>query len=136
MCALQPGSNLQLLAKLQGIYWLVTGIWPFVHLDSFIAVTGPKHDLWLLYTVSVLIIAIGGVLLIAGLKNRVTPEIKLLGIGGALGLAGVDIHYALNDFIRDIYLLDAALEIILVVLWVWLGGSRKHKNGQINNATG
>ena len=53
--------DLNLVAKLQGIYWLLTGVWPFLHLPSFLWVTGPKEDLWLLYTVSILITAIGAV---------------------------------------------------------------------------
>lgn len=106
---------------MQGLYWLVTGIWPFLHLKSFVWVTGPKQDYWLLYTVAVLITVIGAVLLAAGLRRQVTAEIKWLGIGGAAGLAGIDIFYALNDVIRDIYLLDAAGEGILILLWLWAG---------------
>lgn len=113
--------DLNLVAKLQGIYWLLTGVWPFLHLPSFLWVTGPKEDIWLLYTVSVLITAIGAVLLLAGLKRRVTPEIKFLGIAGAVGLTGIDVYYALADVIRDIYLLDAAGELVLILLWLRAG---------------
>lgn len=117
------------VAIIQGLYWLLTGIWPFVHLYSFLWVTGPKQDIWLLYTVSVLIIAVGSVLLLAGLRSTVTPEIRLLGIAGALGLAGIDVFYALKDVIRDVYLLDAVSEIILIILWLWAGdkGIRKRE---------
>ncbi|WP_161888178.1 hypothetical protein [Pontibacter russatus] len=114
--------DLNLVAKLQGIYWLLTGVWPFLHLPSFLWVTGPKEDIWLLYTVSVLITAIGVVLLLAGLRGRVTPEIKFLGIAGAVGLTGIDVYYALADVIRDIYLLDAAGELVLILLWLGAGG--------------
>jgi len=113
--------SLNLTAKLQGAYWLLTGIWPFVHLRSFLWVTGPKEDIWLLYTVSVLITVVGAVLLLAGFSRRVTPEIKWLGIAGAVGLAGIDSYYALSDVIRNVYLLDAAGELVLVLLWVWAG---------------
>ncbi|MBB6611710.1 hypothetical protein H7F15_11730 [Pontibacter sp. Tf4] len=105
----------------QGLYWFVTGIWPFLHLKSFVWVTGPKQDYWLLYTVAVLITVIGAVLLAAGLRRQVTAEIKWLGIGGAAGLAGIDLFYALSDLISDIYLLDAAGEAILILLWLWAG---------------
>lgn len=113
--------DLNLVAKLQGVYWFLTGLWPFLHLPSFLWVTGPKEDIWLLYTVSVLITAIGAVLLLAGLRRRVTPEIKWLGIAGAAGLTGIDAYYALADVIRDIYLLDAAGESVLILLWLWAG---------------
>lgn len=113
--------KLSLVAMLQGGYWLVTGIWPFLHLKSFVWVTGPKQDYWLLYTVSVLITVIGGTLLAAGLRKRVTQEIKGLGIASAAGLIGIDVYYALTDVIRDIYLLDAMAEAVLIILWLWAG---------------
>ncbi|MEJ8757275.1 hypothetical protein WG947_09730 [Pontibacter sp. H259] len=109
---------------MQGLYWFITGVWPFLHLQSFIWITGPKQDIWLLYTVAALITVIGGVLLSAGLRQRVTLEIKMLGIGGAAGLIGIDVYYALNDVIRDIYLLDAAAETLIILLWFWADRKR------------
>ncbi|HEY4650780.1 MAG TPA: hypothetical protein VIG72_05165 [Pontibacter sp.] len=109
------------IAIVQGLYWVITGVWPFLHLGSFLAVTGPKHDIWLLYTVSVLITVIGGVLLAAGLRKQVTTEIKWLGIAAAAGLAGIDVYYVSQDVIREVYLLDAAGEAVLIVLWLWAG---------------
>ncbi|RDV14933.1 hypothetical protein DXT99_11625 [Pontibacter diazotrophicus] len=113
--------DLSLVAIIQGAYWFLTGVWPFVHLRSFLWVTGPKEDIWLLYTVSVLITVIGGVLLAAGLRKQVTQEIKWLGIASAAGLTGIDVYYALSDVIWDVYLLDAVGEVILIVLWFWAG---------------
>ncbi len=109
------------MAVLQSLFWLLTGVWPFVHLPSFLWVTGPKEDIWLLYTVSVLIVAIGGTLLMAGLRKQVTREVKGLGIAGAAGLAGIDVYYAFNDVIWDVYLLDAVAESALIILWLWAG---------------
>ncbi|ARS37715.1 hypothetical protein CA264_04145 [Pontibacter actiniarum] len=110
-----------IVAVLQSLFWLLTGVWPFVHLPSFLWVTGPKEDIWLLYTVSVLIVAIGGTLLMAGLRKQVTREVKGLGIAGAAGLAGIDVYYAFNDVIWDVYLLDAVAESALIILWLWAG---------------
>lgn len=90
-------------------------------MPSFIWVTGPKDDLWLVRTISILITVIGLVLLAAGIKKRVTPEIKWLGIGGAAGLGFVDVYYSLNDVIRNVYLLDAVGEVLLILLWLWAG---------------
>ena len=33
-----------LLAIVQGIYYLMTGIWPLLHLPSFEKVSGPKTE--------------------------------------------------------------------------------------------
>jgi hypothetical protein len=40
----------------QAIYYLLTALWGLFHIESFMAVTGPKTDVWLVKTVSVLII--------------------------------------------------------------------------------
>lgn len=114
-------KSVSLVAKLQGIYWTVTGIWPLLHMPSFLWVTGPKTDLWLVRTVGILITVVGLVLLVAGFRRRVTPEIKWLGIGGATGLGLVSTYYPLRNVIWDIYLLDALAELIIILLWLWVG---------------
>ena len=106
---------------LQGLGWAITGIWPLVHMPSFIWVTGPKTDLWLVRTVGILITVIGLVLLSAGVRRRVTREIRGLAIGAAAGLIFIDVYYSLTDVISDIYLLDAAVETLLIGLWLWAG---------------
>lgn len=113
---------LLLLAWLQGIFYLITGLWPLVHMPSFLAVTGPKVDLWLVKTVGVLIVVIGAVLLVGARRRTVGPELALLAGGSAAALAGVDLVYALSDRIWDVYLLDALAETALVALWgiAWL----------------
>lgn len=113
-----PGRNgLVLLAWLQGIFYLLTGLWPLLHMPSFLAVTGPKVDLWLVKTVGVLIVVIGAVLILGARRRSVGPEVALLAVGSAASLAGVDLVYALSDRIWDVYLLDALAEIGLIVLW-------------------
>jgi hypothetical protein len=106
------------LALIQGIFYLATGVWPLIHIESFQLVTGPKTDLWLVRTVGVLVTVIGGVLVQAARTGRIIPEIFLLGCGSALGLAAIDLIYALSGVIAPIYLADAAAEIGLAALWV------------------
>jgi hypothetical protein len=103
------------IAWIQGLYYLVTGVWPIIHIQSFLIVTGPKVDLWLVKTVGVLITVIGGVLLSASRARRITDEIILLAAGSALGLAIIDVVYARH--ISSVYLADAAAELCLVALW-------------------
>jgi hypothetical protein len=107
------------LALLQGAFYVATGVWPLLDIDSFQLVTGPKTDLWLVRTVGVLVTVIGGVLLLAARHRRITSEIVVLAMGSALGLAGIDLVYALSGRISTIYLADAALEIALAVLWAY-----------------
>jgi energy-converting hydrogenase Eha subunit E len=105
------------VALVQGAYYLVTGIWPLVSIASFQFVTGPKTDLWLVKTVGVLIAVIGVGLLIAAYRRRTTLEIRLIAIGSALGLIAIDVGYVFLDVIPPIYLLDAVVELVLVVWW-------------------
>ena len=104
------------LSLLQGIFYVFTGVWPLIHLDSFVGVTGPKTDIWLVKTVGVLVLAIG-VALISARKNPQLP-IVLLAINSALGLAAIDIVYVFDGTISWIYLTDAIIEILLVIAWL------------------
>lgn len=47
------------LTRLQGGYYLVTGLWPLVHFASFEVLSGPKRDRWLVRTVGMLAAVIG-----------------------------------------------------------------------------
>jgi hypothetical protein len=111
------------VAAVQGLYYLATGVWPLVHVESFMAVTGPKTDLWLVYTVGVLVGVVGVVLLVAARAGRVTPEVMLLAVGAALGLTGIDVIFVARGAIAPIYLADAAAELVLVAWWA-VAGSR------------
>lgn len=116
------------LAVTQGVFDVVTGVWPIVHLRSFEAVTGPKREGWLVKTVGALITVVGGTLLTAGLRKRVTPELMLLAAGSAAALTAVDIRYS-PQRISPVYLLDAVLEGVLITGWcvaaarLWKGRS-------------
>ena len=117
------------LALLQGVFYITTGIWPIVHMKSFEAVSGPKVDKWLVRTAGVLITSIGVSLMFAGLKKRVTPEVKLLAVTSALGLTGIDVVYVSKRRISKIYLLDAATEIALVAAWGLSAGDPPYSSG-------
>jgi hypothetical protein len=106
------------IALFQGVFYLAAGLWPIVHSQSFQLVTGPKTDLWLVNTVGVLVTVVGAVLISASRRHRITDEIILLGVGSALGLATIDLVYALSGRISAVYLGDAAVEIGLAILWV------------------
>jgi hypothetical protein len=112
------------LAWAQGIYFLVTGIWPVVSPGTFQWVTGPKVDVWLVKTVGLLIAVIAVALLLAARRKRVPPEIRFLAWGSAAALAAVDVVYALADRIWDIYLLDAMAEAGIIALWWMIGRPR------------
>ncbi len=105
------------VAFVQGIYFLVTGIWPILSMKTFLLITGPKMDLWLVKTVGLILAVIGAVLLYAQITGMVNPPVILLAMGSALGLALVEIIYTSKRVISPIYLADAFVEFILIVWW-------------------
>jgi hypothetical protein len=113
------GANpFRTVAAVQGLYFLLTGIWPLLHIDSFQAVTGRKMDLWLVYTVGSLVGVIGLALLTAAGTRRVTTEVMILAIGSALALAAIDVIFVARGVISWVYLLDAVAEVGLVGWWM------------------
>ena len=105
------------LAIAHGGYFLTTGVWPLLDMKSFEAVTGPKVDAWLVQTVGALVGVVGATLIAAGVKGRVTPEIKGLAVGSAAALAMVDVYFVATRRIPPIYLADAAAEAALITAW-------------------
>lgn len=104
-----------LLLAGQGVYYMTTGIWALVGIDSFQRITGPKTDLWLVKTVGALVLAIGAVLTLASFRRRVPAEVGLLAAGSATGLAAIDGVYVSRGRISPIYLLDGVVEAIGIV---------------------
>lgn len=113
----RPLNRAETLALAQGAYFAATGVWPLLHMRSFEAVTGPKTDRWLVKTVGGLIGVVGGVLLAAGARRRVTPEIAALAAGSAAMLGAIDVTYTARRVIRPVYLADAAAEALLLAGW-------------------
>ena len=66
------------MALIQGAYFVATGVWSRVDIDSFQRVTGPKTDLWLVNTVGVLVTAIGLGLILAGTMETISAEVVLI----------------------------------------------------------
>ena len=107
-----------LVALVQGIYFFVTGIWPLISMRTFLMVTGPKTDLWLVKTVGVILAVIGIVLIVAQVNAEINTSLIILAIGSGLGLAIVEFIYVVKRVISPIYLGDAFAEIVLIAWWV------------------
>jgi hypothetical protein len=117
------------LLWLQGLYYLATGVWPLVSIETFQLVTGPKTDNmptglevdhWLVMTVGVLVTAIGLTLLVAAWRRTYPGEVGFLAVASAAGLAGIDVLYVNRHVIPPIYLADAATEVALILGWAWI----------------
>ncbi|WP_439487995.1 hypothetical protein [Algoriphagus sp.] len=112
-------TDYSVLLKIQSIYFLITGIWPLISMSTFLDVTGPKNDLWLVKVVGILISVIGLVLFVASFDRKRNLPIILLAIASSVALGLIDIVFFLSNTIPAIYLLDAVVEFILVLLWAW-----------------
>ena len=108
----------RILAGIQGSYFLLTGVWPLLHMSSFLAVTGPKTDLWLVETVGILVAAIGAGLLLSAIRATQGLEISIIAVLASLGLMAIDVIYTSRGVISNIYLADAVPEILFVVAWI------------------
>jgi hypothetical protein len=104
---------------LHGTLYVVTGVWPLLHMRSFELVTGPKRDKWLVNTVGLLVAVQGAIVLRAATKARAEGVLSELAIGSALALAAIDIRYVIPGRISRIYLVDAILEVALAVGWLF-----------------
>jgi hypothetical protein len=119
----------QYLAIGQGLYFLATGLWSLVSIETFQMVTGPKRDIWLVKTVGAIVSVIGGVLILAGIRRRITPEVTLLAAGSAASLTAIDVVYVARRRISPIYLLDALGELLFIAGWLFTGGRRSRRSG-------
>jgi hypothetical protein len=113
------------LALGHGSYYVLTGFWPLVSIDSFQAVTGTKTDLWLVKTVGLLIAVVGASILVSSRHRDPGIETAVLAAGSALALGSVDVYYALTGVISRIYLLDAPVEAALAAAWIAFQACRR-----------
>lgn len=77
----------------QGVYYLVTALWPVINLESFLLFVGPKPDRFIFWTVDLLIIAIGSTILL-GVRNSDQGTTTFLGIISAIAFMTVELIFA------------------------------------------
>lgn len=105
----------QQVLRIQGTYYIATGLWPLVSMRSFETLTGPKVDKWLVQMVGLLAAAIGVTLLIGARDDgRIDRAVFTLATISALSFTGIDITHALRRRISPIYLGDAVCELMLI----------------------
>src|SRR4051812_42404068 len=100
----------------QGVYYVATGVSPFISRRLFEAVTGRKREWWLVQTVGGLVTVVGAALVGSGVRDS-APPVELVGVaaGSAATLAAIDIVHVARGRIAPTYLLDAAAQLTLLV---------------------
>lgn len=108
------------LVAVQAGYIFLTAVWPLIHIDSFMLVTGVKTDIWLAKAVGALLIPIS--LTLAMFLFISTDKRPALALGSmtAATFIGLDFYYVLNEVISRIYLLDGLIEIVFLTGWFYL----------------
>ena len=122
----RPSPESAQIACAQGLFNVVGGVWPLLHMRSFEAVTGPKADRWPVRTVAGLIVTNGAALLRAGWSGDGVATARAVGMGTALVLGAIDVVYAGRHRISPVYLLDAVMEAGWLVAWTWRSGGTAH----------
>src|SRR5690606_2207951 len=104
----------------QGLYFIVTGIWPLLNIASFITATDPKQDTWLVEMVGLLSASIGLTFIVSSLRRRPLPV--LLGYAVAISFLAMDVIYVASGEMSRIYMADAAIQgAFIVAMTVILG---------------
>jgi hypothetical protein len=110
-------KQFKLLIFIQSGYYLLTALWAIIDINSFMTVTGPKTDIWLVKTTAAMIITIsltlGSYLFMQGNKS---PAI-ILGSVSAFSFVIIDFYYVAENVISNIYVLDGIFESILLIGW-------------------
>lgn len=77
----------------QGIYYLISGIWPLLHLKSFAKLSGKKPDPFQTRVTGLLFSAIGLALIVGSRKKRPEGEVVLLGAATATAAAAATLSH-------------------------------------------
>lgn len=104
------------LLLFEAIVYVTTGLWPIIHYNSFQKITGPKTDVWLVIVVG-WFITMSSAVLFSCYLGGLSDEGLIVALGTPLILGTSDIYYVFKKVISKVYLIDAALEFIIIVFW-------------------
>jgi hypothetical protein len=108
------------LLLFQAIYYYSTALWPLLDMNSFMEISGPKNDKWLVKTVSVVLLAVSNAILAAVYLQNISVPVIILSISCCIGLLVIDIYYVRMKVILRVYLADATIEFFLLTGWVFI----------------
>ncbi|MEV7990568.1 hypothetical protein AB0O67_01240 [Streptomyces sp. NPDC086077] len=104
-----------------GVFNIVGGLWPLVHLRSFEWVFGPKTDVFLQRTTGGLLVSAGAAQLASAAGPQGRAHARRIGLGTSVTLLVIDLIYVPKGRIRPTYLLDAAMETGWIASWARSG---------------
>jgi len=107
------------LAKVQGAYDTLGGLWPLVSMPLFEALTGPKPEEWLVRAVAGVLLFLGSLLLHdAFRRKRIDRGLRIMaaGISAVLGLVAV--VSSLGGWVSWVYFIDGTIHLSFTLAWV------------------
>lgn len=111
-------QNFRIIPLIQTIYYTITAVWPLLHIQSFMDVTGEKTDVWLVKTVSLLLLPYCFLLLYLTVNYKRNFIIVIAIMICCLGLAAVEGYYYFRKVIKWVYLVDAIIQMIFFGYWI------------------
>lgn len=117
----------KLLPFAQGLYFIMTSLWPLLHLESFLQITGYKTDTWLVRTVGILLFPYGLLAIYAAFSKKNAIVGVVCGLS-CFGLAVIDLYYYLAGVIKWVYLIDCFLQSVFVIYWIFYVITNKVNN--------
>lgn len=127
-----PVHKPRIFPLIQLLYYFITAVWPLVHMKSFLDITGDKTDLWLVKTVSVLLLPYCILLLLLSLNSKKNLIIVAAVFLGGLSLAVIDVYYYFSNVIKWVYLIDAFIQTIFLIYWLFYIINSLKKNNQFS----
>jgi hypothetical protein len=108
----------RLALLIQIVYYLFTACWELSGIESFLGVTGLKSDIWLVKTVSVLVISILAYLVSDLFSTADRRPVITLAAYCCLSVACIDFYYAGKNIISPLYYVDGVLQLLLLFTWI------------------
>jgi hypothetical protein len=108
---------IRILLLIQGVYTTLTALWGLIDIHSFMVVTGPKTDIWLVKTVSAILVCVGLTLLTNLRSGENLAPRAMLSVSSAVALSCIDFYYAEAGIIRRIYELDGIMQLLFLLTW-------------------
>jgi hypothetical protein len=112
-------APLNWLLFIQGLFYVITGLWPLFSMRTFEKITGPKTDKWMVKTFG-LVLSVDGFIFLGSSFLQPSVSTVILSIGTALVLLSVDLRYTIKKIISKVYLVDAVAEAAFAAVWIWL----------------
>jgi len=104
------------IITVQGLYYLITGVWPVLGIEPFTAAAGPGQGIGLAPLSAALTCVIGLSLVVAATGAQVALPTWVLSLGSTVVLASLNLLFTVTGDLPARYLLEAALEFLLLAL--------------------